>query len=57
MITYMTKHDHIAAYAWVKEAVNYNKFVFIVNPGACWYLIIANLKSKQIFAVGSLIML
>ena len=50
-------HDHIAAYACEKEAVNYDNFVFIVNPGAHWYLIIANLKSKQIFAVDSLIMI
>ena len=50
-------HDHIAAYACEKEAVNYDNFVFIFNPGDHWYLIIANLKSKQIFAVDSLIMI
>ena len=50
-------HDHIAAYACEKEAVNYDNFVFIVNPGAHCYLIIANLESKHIFAVDSLIVI
>ena len=50
-------HDHIAAYPCEKEAINYDNFVFIVKPRAHWYLIIANLKSQQIFAVDSLIMI
>ena len=41
-------HDLIAAYTCAKEAAYYDNFVFIVNPGAHWYLIIANLKDKQI---------
>ena len=50
-------HDHIAACACEKETVNYNNFVFVVNPVAHWYLIIANLKRKQIFAADSLIVI
>ena len=55
-MTYAAKgfYDHIAAYTRNNEALNFDNFVFIVNPGAHWYIVIVNIKSQNIFFVDSL---
>ena len=55
-MTYAAKdfYDRIAAYACNNEALNFDNLVFIVNPGAHWYMVIVNIKSKKIFSVDSL---
>ena len=44
-MTYAAKgfYDRIAAYACNNEALNLDNFVFIVNPGAHWYMVIVNI--------------
>ena len=42
-------YDRIAAYACNNEALNFDNFVFIVNPGAHWYMVMVNIKSKKNF--------
>ena len=54
-MTYAAKdYDRIAAYVCNNEALNLNNFVFIVNPGAHWYIVIVSIKSKKFFSVDSL---
>ena len=47
-------YDRIAACACNNEALNFDNFVFIVNPGAHCYMLIENIKSKKKFSVDSL---
>ena len=55
-MTYAAKdfYDLIAADACNNEALNFDNFVFIVNSGAHWYMVIVNIKSKKKFSVDSL---
>ena len=44
-------HDRTAAYVCNNETLNFDNFLFLVNPGAHWYI---SIKSKKIFSVESL---
>lgn len=47
-------HDAISGYACHNQALNFDNFMFLCNPGAHWFLVVANLKRKEVVCIDSL---